>query len=96
MEPRPESADPGWPFPFVPQAWEHTPAAVHAYGHTLQDDLTQLRARVEALEARLTQHSTTSHQPPASDSPYKKPRQRTTPPRKAGGKPGHPGPRQAL
>ena len=97
MEPLPESVNPDWPLPFVPQDWEHTPAAVQAYVHTLQDELTQLRARVEALEARLTQNSTTSHRPPSSDSPYKKPRQRpATTPRKAGGKPGHPGHRQAL
>ena len=97
MEPLPESVHPGWPLPFVPQDWEHTPAAVQAYVHILQDELTQLRARVEALEARLTQNSTTSHRPPSSDSPYKKPHQRpTTTPRKAGGKPGHPGHRQAL
>jgi transposase len=96
MEPRSESANPVWPFPFVPQDWEHTPAAVQAYVRTLQDELTQLRARVEALEARLTQNSMTSHRPPSSDSPYKKPHQRTTTPRKAGGKPGHPGHRQAL
>jgi transposase len=98
MEPLPESAPPGWLFPFMPQDWEHTPAAVQAYVHTLQDELTQLRTRVEALEARLTQNSTTSHRPPSSDSPYKKPRQRppTSPPRKAGGQPGHPGHRQAL
>jgi transposase len=87
-----------WLFPFGPQDWEHTPTAVQAYVHTLQDELTQLRARVEALEARLTQNSTTSHRPPSSDSPYKKPRQRlaSATPRKAGGKPGHPGHRQAL
>jgi transposase len=96
MEPRSESATPVWPFPFVPQDWEHTPAAVQAYVHTLQDELTQLRVRVEALEGRLTQNSTTSHRPPSSDSPYKKPRQRTTTPRKAGGRPGHPGHRQTL
>jgi transposase len=99
MEPLPESANPGWPFPFVPQDWEHTPAAVQAYVHTLQDELTQLRERVEALEARLTQNSTTSHRPPSSDSPYQKPRQRTTTAtssRKAGGQPGHPGHRQML
>ena len=60
----------------MPQDWEHTPAAVQAYVHTLQDELTQLRTRVEALEARLTQNSTTSHRPPSSDSPFKKPRQR--------------------
>src|SRR5262245_42200901 len=65
-----------WPFPFGPQDWEHTPTAVQAYVHTLQDELTQLRERVETLEARLTQNSTTSQRPPSSDSPYKKPRQR--------------------
>src|SRR5215471_3746694 len=98
MESLPESANPAWPFPFMPQDWEHTPAAVQAYVHTLHDELTQLRERVEALEARLRQNSTTSHRPPSSDSPYKKPRQRTTtiPRRKAGGKPGHPGHRQVL
>jgi transposase len=63
---------------------------------TLQDELTQLRARVEALAARRTQNSMTSHRPPSSDSPDKKPHQRTTTPRKAGGHPGHPGHRQAL
>src|SRR5439155_16719985 len=97
MELLPESAHPGWSFPFMPQDWEHTPAAVQGYVHTLQDELTQLRARVEALEARLTQNSTTSHRPPSLDSPYKKPRHcPATTPRKAGGKPGHPGHRQAL
>ena len=30
MEPLPESADPGWPFPFTPQDWEQTPPAVQA------------------------------------------------------------------
>lgn len=97
MESLPESTNPGWPFPFVPQDWEHTPAAVQAYVHNLQDELTQLRERVEALEARLTQNLTISHRPPSSDSPYKKSRQRTTTTsRKAGGQPGHPGHRQVL
>ena len=87
-----------WPFPFTPQDWAQTPLAVQAYVHTLQDELTQLREHLEALEARLTQNSTTSHRPPSSDSPYKKPRLRTTAatPRKAGGKLGHPGHRQVL
>src|SRR4051794_31269453 len=97
MEPLTEPIRMAWLFPFVPQDWEHTPAAVQAYVHTLQDELTQLRERVEALEARLAQNSTTAHRPPSSDSPYTKPRQRTTTtPRKAGGKPGHPGHRQVL
>jgi len=98
MESLPEAATPGWPFPFVPQDWEHTPGAVQVYVHTLQDELTQLRERVEALEARLQQNSTTSHRPPSSDNPYKKPRHRSTSAtlRKAGGQPGHAGHRQVL
>ena len=98
MEPLAEPMHTTWPFPFVPQDWEHTPAAVQAYVHTLQDELTHLRERVDALEARLQATSTTSHRPPSSDSPYKKPRQHTTAstPRKAGGKPGHAGHRQVL
>ena len=98
MEPLPESANPGWPFPFTPQDWEQTPPAVQAYLRTVRDALGQLHERVDTLEARLTQHSTTSSRPPSSDSPYKKPRQRptATTPQKAGGKPGHPGHRQVL
>jgi transposase len=96
MEPLPASANPGWPFPFTPHDWEQTPPAVQAYLHTVRDALGQLQERVDTLEARLQQNSTTSHRPPASDSPYKKPRQRSTTPRKAGGQPGHPGHRQAL
>jgi transposase len=98
MEPRSDPAHPVWPFPFTPQEWAQTPPAVQAYLHTVHDALAQLQERVETLEARLTQNSTTSSRPPSSDSPYKKPRQRTNaaPARKAGGKPGHPGHRQAL
>src|SRR5262250_179462 len=91
-------ANTGWLFPFTPQDWEQTPPAVQAYVHTLHNELIQRRERVEALEARLQANSTTSHRPPSSDSPYKKPRQHTTAstPRKAGGKPGHAGHRQVL
>ena len=98
MEPQSAPHNTMWSFPFTPQDWEHTPTAVQAYVHTVHEELTQLRARVEALEARLAQNSTTSSRPPSSDSPYKKPRQRTTAPtpRKAGGKPGHQGHRQEL
>src|SRR5262245_24152085 len=97
MEPLTEPMSTAWPFPFVPQDWEHTPTAVQAYVHRLQEDLSQLRARVDTLEARLKANSTTSHRPLSSDSPYAKPRQcpHATVPRKAGGKPGHPGHRQA-
>src|ERR687888_721589 len=98
MEPPSEPTNTGWPFPFTPQDWEQTPPAVQAYLRTLRDALGQLQERVDTLEARLQQNSTTSHRPPSSDSPYKKPRQRPTAAalRKAGGKPGHQGHRQVL
>src|SRR5262245_53822332 len=98
MEPQSAPHNIVWSFPFTPQHWAQTPTAVQAYVHALHNERTQLRARVEVLEARLMQNSTTSQRPPSSDSPYKKPRQRppTTPRRKAGGKPGHPGHRQVL
>src|SRR5262245_18731545 len=98
MEPQSAPHNTVWSFPFTSQDWEQTPPADQAYVHTLHDEVTQIRARVEALETRLVQNSTTSHRPPSSDAPYKKSGLRTTavPPRKAGGKPGHPGHRQAL
>ena len=97
MEPQSAPGHLGGPFPFGPQDWEHTPPAVQAYVYTLHHALTQLRERVEAVEARLQAHSSTSQRPPASDSPSKKPRQRSIAPRRtAGGKPGHPGHRQGL
>ncbi len=98
MEPRSEPANTAWPFPFTAQDWDQTPPAVQAYVRTARDELGQLHDRVETLEARLKQTSLTSSQLPSADSPYKKPRRRTmsTTPRKAGGKPGHPGHRQGL
>ena len=98
MEPRSEPTNMVWPFPFTPQDWEQTPLAVQAYVRILHNEVAQLHDRVETLEARLQQHSTTSSRPPSSDSPYKKPRRLTSSPtpRKAGGKPGHPGHRQVL
>jgi transposase len=99
MEPLPEPNSTSWPFPFTVQDWEQTPAAVQAYLHTLRDEMGQLQERMESVEARLKQNSTTSSRPPSSDSPYQKPRRRTessTSRRKGGGKPGHPGHRQVL
>ena len=82
-----EPANTGWLFPFTQQDWELTPPTVQAYLYTVRDEVKQLQGRVETLEARLRQNSTTSHRPPSSDNPYKKPRQRSTSavPRKAGG-----------
>jgi transposase len=98
MESLSEPADTLWSLPFPPQDWAQTPRAVQAYVRTLCDEVAQLHDRVETLEARLQQNSTTSSRPPSSDSPYKKPRLRTTAatPSKAGGKPGHQGYRQVL
>jgi transposase len=98
MEPRSEPANTVWPFPFTSQDWDQTPPAVQAYLRTMRDELGQLHDRVEILESRLKQNSTTSSQPPSADSPSKKPRRHTTSttPRKAGGKPGHQGHRQSL
>ena len=74
-----------------PADWQQTPASV-------QTLVLTLLKRLEAVEARLKQDSTTSHRPPSADSPYKKARQPAgnAPPRKAGGQPGHPGHRQSL
>jgi len=98
MKPLSEPTNTVWSFPFTPQDWEQTPLAVQAYVRTLRDEVAQLQNRVETLETRLQQNSTTSSRPPSADSPYKKPRLRTTAatPRKAGGKPGHPGHHQVL
>src|SRR5262249_54708978 len=98
MEPQSELAHTVWSFPFTPQDWEQTSPAVQAYLCTVCDEVEQLQGRVETLEARLRQNSTTSHRPPSSDNPYKKPHQRakSAGPRKAGGKPGHQGHRQGL
>src|SRR3989442_10430569 len=98
MAPESETTNTVWPFPFTPQDGEQTPPAVQAYLRIVHETLGQFQDRLETLEARLKQNSTTSSQPPSSDSPYKQPRQRrpAAPPRKAGGKPGHPGHRQAL
>lgn len=98
MELLPEATPTPWSFPFSPQDWAQTPPAVQAYLQTMRHELGQLHDRVDTLEARLKQNSTTSSRPPSSDAPYTKSARRTrsTPPRKAGGKPGHQGHRQAL
>jgi len=71
--------------------WQQTPPSV-------QTLVVTLRQRLEVIEARRKQDSTTSQRPPSTDSLYKKARKPSgdAPPRKAGGQPGHPGHRQAL
>jgi transposase len=75
----------------APADWQQTPPSV-------QTLVVTLLQRLEAVEARLKQDSTTSQRPPSTDLPYTKTRKPSgdTPPRKAGGQPGHPGHRQSL
>jgi transposase len=74
-----------------PADWQQTPPSV-------QTLVVTLLQRLEAVEARLKQDSTTSQRPPSADSPDKKVRKPsgTAPRRNAGGQPGHPGHRQSL
>src|SRR5256885_5801495 len=57
MEPLSELTHTGWPFPFTPQDWEHTPSAVQAYLRAMRDELGQLQERVAPwkLASRRTQ-----------------------------------------
>ena len=97
MEPQLDANCIAWSLPVTEQDWEQTPPAVQAYVHTLRDEMRQLQERVEGLEARLHQNSTTSSRPPSSDSPYTTPRRTgAKSARKGGGKPGHRGHRQVL
>ena len=86
---RPEAVPAGLDIP--PADWQQTPPSVQMLVVTLLQ-------RLEAVEARLKQDSTTSQRPPSTDSPYKKARKSAgdAPPRKTGGQPGHPGHQQAL
>ena len=63
MESLSEPHNTAWPFPFPAQDWAQTPLAVQAYVRTLRDEVAQLHNRVETLETRLQQNSTTSSRP---------------------------------
>jgi transposase len=58
--------------------------------------IEQQAGRVAALEARVSQNSSNSNRPPSSDPPYAKRPARSGTQGRPGGKPGHPGHRQAL
>jgi hypothetical protein len=77
MEQCPEPHSPVWLFPFPPQDLAQTPPAVQVSLHTVRDALGQRQDRVETLEARLKQHSTTASQPPSSDAPSRQTRRHT-------------------
>jgi transposase len=58
--------------------------------------IQQQQARIAALEARVSQHSSNSDRPPSSDPPFVKPSSSAPTKGPPGAKPGHPGHRQVL
>ena len=76
-----------WSEPPVPQTLEEATALLRL----AWEQLGQLQARVQELEARLGQNSTNSSRPPSSDPP-ETPARPPAPPtgRQRGGQPGHP------
>ncbi len=67
--------------------WQKTPASIRAL-------VIFLLKRIAELEAKLAARSDTSHRPPSTDGPFRKRKQKKK--RKAGGKKGHQGCRQAM
>jgi transposase len=80
--------------------WERTPLSVRKAFELLLQEVQQLRARVEDLEARLNRNSSNSNQPPSTDSPFKKPGEQGSgnkkKKQKRGGQKGHKGHKQEL
>jgi len=71
--------------------------ALWAENAQLREANAQLQARVQALEARLGQTSTTSSRPPSADPPQAPPRPPRSPSgRRPGGQPGHPAHQRSL
>jgi transposase len=72
--------------------WELTPPAVHDDIPSLHQQMQQLQQPGDTLQGRATKTSQTSSKPPASDSPFAKPkRPRRQSSGKRGGPKGHPG-----
>ena len=67
--------------------WQKTPASIRAL-------VILLLKRIAELEAKLAARSDTSHRPPSTDGPFTKRKRQKK--RKAGGKKGHQGFRQAM
>lgn len=91
---------PTWPFPFSSQDWDRTPGAVqdsllllHKRLHDLETRYQTLQQQVDILQGRVDRDSTTSSQPPSSDSPFSKPKKLKgrKSSGKRGAKKGHPG-----
>ena len=84
--------------PSLPEAIRVTlPPEAQAYIAALEQAVTLLTARLEAVEARLAQNSTNSSRPPSTDPPgMPNPSPRSASDRRPGGQPGHPGRFRAL
>ena len=74
--------------------WQKTPPNIRRLVIYLLEEIARLTKRIEELEAKLNQRSDTSHRPPSTDSPFTKRKRKKK--RKAGGKKGHQGCRQAM
>jgi transposase len=77
-------------------SWEQTPLVVRQVVVQLLAVIQQQRARIAALEARVSQNSRNSDRPPSSDPPFVTPSSSAPTKGTPGAKPGHPGHRQAL
>ncbi len=84
--------------PSLPEAIRVTlPPEAQAYNAALEQVVTLLTARLEAVEARLAHNSTNSSRPPSSDLPrMPNPSPRPASGRRPGGQPGQPGRFRAL
>ena len=81
-----------WALPFCQMDWELTPPAVQDDIQRLQQQIKHLQKHVDTLQGRVEQTSQTSSKPPASDSPFDKPkRQPRQSSGKRGGRQGHSG-----
>jgi Family of unknown function (DUF6444) len=75
-------------------SWRRTSRVVRQVIVQLLTVIQQQAARIAALEARLSQHSSNSDRPPSSDPPYAKHPVRSGGQGRPGAKPRHPGHRQ--
>lgn len=81
-----------WALPFCRRDWELTPPPVQDDIQSLHQQIKQLQKQGETRQGRVEKTSPTSSQPPASESPFDKPkRPQRQSSGKRGGRKGHPG-----